>query len=57
MPVDEYASFSRWVIRGAPSTHWGYGRLGDGFLGYSDDEEVTEEEVTDSDSSSFWFNG
>ncbi|KAF8300426.1 hypothetical protein DL93DRAFT_577129 [Clavulina sp. PMI_390] len=56
-PADEYTAFSRWVIRGAPPNNWGNGALGEGFLGWSEDKEETDQEETESNSSRFWFDG
>ncbi|KAF8287609.1 hypothetical protein DL93DRAFT_2174350 [Clavulina sp. PMI_390] len=52
-PTDEYEAFGRWVLRGAPRIRYSYGGPGQGFFGWTDDEDL-DEHNQDNDEGS-WF--
>ncbi|KAF8311764.1 hypothetical protein DL93DRAFT_2082968 [Clavulina sp. PMI_390] len=53
-PMDEYTAFGRWVMRGAPRIGESYGGMGQGFFGWTDDEEADEEEHVDEPEPAFF---
>ncbi|KAF8287611.1 hypothetical protein DL93DRAFT_2092212 [Clavulina sp. PMI_390] len=56
-PTDEYEAFGVWVMRGAPRIGYSYGGEGQGFFGWTSDEDDDDIDEWDSaiDDESRWF--